>query len=531
MFALAAATLILALLLDVLRYLRVHELLSRAVLVLLAELLPSLHVYLAILRLLDALRAVSRDLDRHNAGSGAPPPVPPPLAEHYALAAKAVDDFLHQSLDSYRNSGDADYVERIRYIRPVRATLGSFSLLRRIGKGAYGEVHVARKEDTCSLMALKVIRLERVRSHRAMEHLRLEREALAKVTAARVPFVCTLCHAFAAGPSWLILAVPFYSGGVLEVHLEERAAPPIHRGLPLAEVRFIAAQMVVALDGLHTLRILHRDVKPNNMVLRRDGYYVLADLGLVASLEPSSPRPRGRTGSRGYWAPEVVRKEPQDETADWWSLGVTLAYAASGVHPFRRRPPRPPPPSAADAHGVASQPLPPAPTRANAATTAADDDPNGLLLPKWNEDELNENTLTMPINPSAWGVDDPELADLLARLLTREQSLRLGGSASGGVAALKQHPFLSGIDWEMLEASALPAPFLPDPTLVYAKDHVPPLSENENKRRPSAPPPPEASQQSEEFLAQWDYVSDEREWRNELRELVRKCPDGDPFWN
>jgi serine/threonine protein kinase len=165
-----------------------------------------------------------------------------------------------------------------------------------------------------------VIKLERVRSRRATHHLRIERESLERVTRARTPFVCTLRYAFASG-SWLVLAIPFYPGGVLETQIEERAAPP-HRGLPSPEVVFLAAQMCLALEGLHGLRLLHRDVKPNNMCLRRDGYYILADLGLVEPLDGEPPR--GRAGSRGYWAPEVVRREPQAEAADWWSLGTTL---------------------------------------------------------------------------------------------------------------------------------------------------------------------------------------------------------------
>ena len=158
------------------------------------------------------------------------------------------------------------------------------------------------------------------------------------------------------------------------------------------------------------------------MVLRRDGYYVLADLGLVASLEPPHPPPRGRTGSRGYWAPEVVRKEPQDEAADWWSLGVTLAYAASGTHPFRRPPPRaapPPPPAPAATHldGASAQPLPPTATTHtdHVGAAAAGDEPASALVPKWNEEELNENTLNAPIElPS--NIDDstdPHASQLL----------------------------------------------------------------------------------------------------------------------
>ena len=153
-------------------------------------------------------------------------------------------------------------------------------------------------------MGRRVIRLPRARSLKALEQLRRERDALARVTAARVPFVCPLCYAFRAG-AWCVLALPLYAGGVLETHIEERARPPAHSGLPHAEIVWLAAQMALALDGLHRLRLLHRDVKPNNICLRRDGYYFLADLGLVAALPPHAPPPCGRAGSRGYWAPEV----------------------------------------------------------------------------------------------------------------------------------------------------------------------------------------------------------------------------------
>ena len=219
-------------------------------------------------------------------------------ATRLAEAAQLIDSYLLEHVAQFRGTQRANICERLGRVRAAPVGLESFALLRRIGKGAYGEVHVARKEDTLALLALKVIKLQRVRTCRAIDHLQLERETLERVTAARVPFVCTLCYAFRSD-TWLVLAIPFFTGGVLEIHLEERAAPP-NRGLPLAEVKFLAAQMVLALEGLHGLHILHRDVKPNNLCLRRDGYYVLTDLGLVASLAPGINPPTGRTGSRGY---------------------------------------------------------------------------------------------------------------------------------------------------------------------------------------------------------------------------------------
>ena len=102
---------------------------------------------------------------------------------------------------------------------------------------------------------------------------------------------------------------------------------------------WIGAQLTLALEALHALRTLHRDVKPSNVLLRRDGYLVLTDFGLCAPLGRNGgggggggggdgagapPPPSSRTGTRGYWAPEVVRRELQTPCIDWSSLGVTL---------------------------------------------------------------------------------------------------------------------------------------------------------------------------------------------------------------
>ena len=93
-------------------------------------------------------------------------------------------------------------------------------------------------------------------------------------------------------------------------------------GLGAEEVRFVGAQLAVAIATLHGLRVLHRDVKPHNVVIARNGYVALTDFGLAADLDGDAALIRGKTGTRGYWAPEVVNKEQQHEAADWWSLGV-----------------------------------------------------------------------------------------------------------------------------------------------------------------------------------------------------------------
>jgi hypothetical protein len=92
------------------------------------------------------------------------------------------------------------------------------------------------------------------------------------------------------------------------------------------------------------------------------------------------------------------------------------------------------------------------------------------------EQELNEHTLHWPIEPSRWGID-PQLASLLNGLLERDPEVRLGSQDDGD--SLRGHSIFEGMEWGLLRDGRLPAPFVPDPTLVYAKNFVPALSEED----------------------------------------------------
>ena len=136
--------------------------------------------------------------------------------------------------------------------------LGDFTLLRRFGKGSYGQVFAARKEDTMALFALKMMPLTHAADKRGRHHLRVERQVLEKAALTGSPFLCSLRYAFRAGP-WLVFALPLLSGGTLQVQIDERGAT----GLPVKEIRWIAAQLTLALGAIHSMHVLHRDIKPS----------------------------------------------------------------------------------------------------------------------------------------------------------------------------------------------------------------------------------------------------------------------------
>ena len=83
--------------------------------------------------------------------------------------------------------------------------------------------------------------------------------------------------------------------------------------------RSIIRQIASGLKAVHEAGIVHRDLKPSNAIINRKGYLQLSDFGLSGKVGSTS-----KSGTRGYWSPETVRRQPQGAASDWWSLGVTL---------------------------------------------------------------------------------------------------------------------------------------------------------------------------------------------------------------
>ena len=138
---------------------------------------------------------------------------------------------------------------------------------------------------------------------------------------------------------------------------------------------------------------------------------------------------------------------------------------------------------------------------------------------------MNYNTLHMPLEHADLAHRaDPSLGALLTALLTRDASARLG--ASGGASELKAQPFFALTEWRLLEGKRLPAPYLPSKELVYAKDFIAPLSQDEVvhvlKREPPAAagapansePPPQLD------LARWRFVCGGEAFKQELAECA-----------
>ncbi|MGW6982718.1 serine/threonine-protein kinase [Streptomyces sp. NPDC054932] len=215
---------------------------------------------------------------------------------------------------------------------------GRFELVAPLGSGGMGTVWRARDIALHREVALKEVRPPDPATAAAQPGLadqmreRAVREARALARLAH-PHVVTIHHIVeppegAGGHPWIVMEL--VQGGSLHDRLASGPMPP-------ADVLRLGLDVLSALRAAHDEGVLHRDVKPANVLLRPSGSAVLTDFGIAALNDSTALTSTGvLIGSPEYIAPERVRGEEGLAASDLWSLGMLLYVAAEGVHPLRR---------------------------------------------------------------------------------------------------------------------------------------------------------------------------------------------------
>ena len=202
--------------------------------------------------------------------------------------------------------------------------IGPYRLLGRLGTGGMGLVYLART-PAGHTVALKVIRRVPA-AHAPRYRLRFQREfdAARRTNGQRTP---PILDADPTGSSpWLV--TPYLPGLSLGEAVDDFGP------LPAESVRALAAGLAEALIAIHGEGVVHRDVKPDNVMLTAHGPQVI-DFGIARPADATTfTRPHVPIGTPGYRSPEQIRGEKAGPRSDVFSLGVTLAYAASGREPF-----------------------------------------------------------------------------------------------------------------------------------------------------------------------------------------------------
>src|SRR5688572_15575888 len=194
------------------------------------------------------------------------------------------------------------------------ATVGDYQLVRRIGRGAMGEVWLARHTRTGGVAAVKVLRDGSAKSRERMRRFfARERRAVARLSHPNV------VQLFDLGPDYI--AMRYIDGPTLA----RRLGTPIEPAYALD----IALQIASALAHAHSRGVVHRDVKPSNILLDSLGNAFLADFGLAALLDDKDAA-EDRGGTPQYMAPEQARGEPAGPAADQFALAIVIAEMLVG---------------------------------------------------------------------------------------------------------------------------------------------------------------------------------------------------------
>lgn len=398
------------------------------------------------------------------------------IEQHFSRLMKDLDDRKERrsKLESEMESSELKPRERNElrkeleqketiYLRMKRQrmTEKAFEKIRVIGRGAFGEVWIVRKRDSGEILAMKKLKKDEMLKKEQVTHVRAERDVL--VAGHTSPWVVKLHYSF-QDDKFLYLLMEFLPGGDMMTMLikydifEEDWA------------RFYVAEITLAVDSVHQFGYIHRDLKPDNLLLDKDGHIKLTDFGLctgfhpthntafyekiveqsrslklkklsVESIEASAQDLKVRrqkqkrilaystVGTPDYTAPEVFLQEGYGKECDLWSLGCIMFEMLLGYPPFI----------------------------ADSSTDTC------LKIINWHE------TFHIPHDPPV----SPEAKDLMRHLICD------ASSRYSSVEEVMAHPWFEGVDWENIRSMRAPViPSLSSPTDTSNFDDFEPLPED-----------------------------------------------------
>nr|XP_035941554.1 G protein-coupled receptor kinase 4 isoform X3 [Halichoerus grypus] len=304
-----------------------------------------------------------------------------------------------------------------KWLERQPVTKNTFRHYRVLGKGGFGEVCACQVRATGKMYACKKLEKKRIKKRKGEAMALNEKRILEKVHSR---FVVSLSYTYETKDS-LCLVLTIMNGGDLKFHIHNLGNP----GFDEQRAVFYAAELCCGLEDLQRERIVYRDLKPENILLDDRGHIRISDLGLATEI-PEGGTIRGRVGTVGYMAPEVINNEHYTFSPDWWGLGCLIYEMIEGHSPFRK------------------------------------------FKEKVKREEVDRRVRKDTEQYSEKFSEDAK--SLCKMLLTKNPKQRLGSKA--GVAEVKAHPVFKDINFKRLEANMLDPPFCPDPQAIYCKDVV-----------------------------------------------------------
>ena len=299
-----------------------------------------------------------------------------------------------------------NFDEMMRWVLALRScgfqntklSMSDFFILSVLGRGYYGKVMLVKHRETGELFAVKSIHKSKLVEKDRVHTVITERNILARVSH---PFIIGMKFAFQT-PSKFYFGLEYAPGGELFFHMQRRNT------FSREEVRLYVAEIALALHHLHSNGIVYRDLKPENVLLDREGFVKLTDFGLSKVVDNADSIATTFCGTTEYLAPEVIAHKPYGKAVDWWTLGILTYEMLFGRTPF-----------------------------------------------------ASENKIIMFQNickrqPVFDAKTDPDVAGFVTMLLTKDPKKR------PGFAQIKGHPFFGGLNFDDVLERRVQPPFKPE---------------------------------------------------------------------
>ena len=206
-------------------------------------------------------------------------------------------------------------------------SLEDFDLLKVLGKGGFGKVMLVKKKGTSDIYAMKVLKKEAVVRRNQVAHTKTETHILKQI---RHPFLTRMYFAFQSEGK-LYMVLNYLPGGELFYRLKREGRFSIER------VRLYSAEIALGLGHLHSLDMIYRDLKPENLLLDEIGHVCLTDFGLSKEMVTTANAAKTFCGTPEYLAPEILQNIGHGKAVDWWSLGTLIFEMLTGLPPFYSR--------------------------------------------------------------------------------------------------------------------------------------------------------------------------------------------------
>ena len=291
----------------------------------------------------------------------------------------------------------------LKKFKQAKVKLEDFNFIRLIGIGSYGKVYVATKNcNQNKLYAIKKLNKDKINNNIQKKSINTERVLLAKLNH---PFIMKLNYAFQTKKS-LYFITQFMHGGELNYHIYNEK----NNYFSEEKAKFYAAEIILGLNYLHSNNCIYRDLKPENVLIDKDGHIKLTDFGLSKLCQGFPCKTKSLCGTPEYLAPEILFEKDYGIEVDWWSLGVIIYEMLSGYLPFK-------------------------------------------ILP---DEKITKDVYKKKIK--IFNHFSLAAKDLVIKLLEYNPKKRIG------YHQIINHPFFKDIKWDKIEKKEIIPPFLPDIT-------------------------------------------------------------------